>query len=298
MEIRQMENFIVVCEELHFTRAADRIGISQPTLSQQIRALEDELGVPLFDRVGKKIVMTQAGTLFLEHCVQMVRHLQNTQDALAEFRNDQRGKLVIGVLPSDLDYRLTPLLVNFHSRFPKVKLKVVSSIYVLNQVLDNEVDIGIELTTAPDERLVRIPLCSEEYVLVVSENHVWAERNMIEIKELRDIQTVMFPEGFTGRELVDGYCRKYGFTLNTIMETSSATSIISLVKANVGGTVLPYPLIKAMNEPTLRIIRITDDAPYRHFEVIHRSDRYLTQSAKAFIEKTVDYFNQGYVEGE
>jgi DNA-binding transcriptional LysR family regulator len=293
MEIRQMENFIVVCEELHFTRAADKIGISQPTLSQQIRALEDELGVPLFDRVGKKIVMTQAGTLFLEHCIQMVRHLQNTQDALAEFRNDQRGKLVIGVLPSDLDYRLTPLLVHFHAHFPKVKLKVVSSIYVLNQVLDNEVDIGIELTSISDDRLVRIPLCSEEYVLVVSENHAWAERNEIGIKELRDIQTVMFPEGFTGRELVDGYCRKYGFTLNTIMETSSATSIISLVKANVGGTVLPYPLIKAMNEPTLRIIRITDDAPYRHFEIIHRSDRYLTQSAKAFIDKTIDYFNQG-----
>lgn len=293
MEIRQMENFIVVCEELHFTRAADKIGISQPTLSQQIRALEDELGVPLFDRVGKKIVMTQAGTLFLEHCIQMVRHLQNTQDALAEFRNDQRGKLVIGVLPSDLDYRLTPLLVNFHAHFPKVKLKVVSSIYVLNQVLDNEVDIGIELTSISDDRLVSIPLCGEEYVLVVSENHAWAERNEIGIKELRDIQTVMFPEGFTGRELVDGYCRKYGFTLNTIMETSSATSIISLVKANVGGTVLPYPLIKAMNEPTLRIIRITDDAPYRHFEIIHRSDRYLTQSAKAFIEKTIDYFNQG-----
>lgn len=293
MEIRQMENFIVVCEELHFTRAADKIGISQPTLSQQIRALEDELGVPLFDRVGKKIVMTQAGTLFLEHCVQMVRHLQNTQDALAEFRNDQRGKLVIGVLPSDLDYRLTPLLVHFHARFPKVKLKVVSSIYVINQVLDNEVDIGIELTSPPDDRLVRIPLSSEEYVLAVSENHAWADRKEIGIKELHDIQTVMFPEGFTGRELVDGYCRKYGFTLNTIMETSSATSIISLVKANVGGTVLPYPLIKAMNEPALRIIRISDDAPYRHFEIIHRSDRYLTQSAKAFIEKTIDYFNQG-----
>lgn len=63
--------------------------------------------------------MTQAGNLFLEHCVQMIRHLQNTQDALAELRNDQRGRLVIGVLPSDLDYRLTPLLVNFHARFPR-----------------------------------------------------------------------------------------------------------------------------------------------------------------------------------
>ncbi|MFM9281965.1 LysR family transcriptional regulator [Paenibacillus jiagnxiensis] len=269
------------------------MNISQPTLSQQIRALEDELGVPLFDRVGKKTVLTQAGALFLEHCVQMVRHLQNTKDAMAELRNDQRGELVIGVLPSDLDYRISQLLVDFHAIFPKVKLKLVSSVYVLNQVLENEADIGIWLTSAPDERLVRIPLCSEEYVLVVSRNHDWADRDYIGIEELRHIETVMFPEGFTGRELVDGYCRKYGFTLNTIMETSSATSIISLVKANIGGTVMPYPIIEAMNEPALRCIRIKDDPPYRNLEIIHRADRFLTQSAKAFIQKSIDYFNHG-----
>lgn len=290
MEIRQMENFITVCEELHFTRAAEKIGISQPTLSQQIRALENELGVPLFDRVGKKILMTQAGALLLEYSQQMVRHLQNTHDAIAEFRNDQRGKLVVGVLPSDLDYRITNLLVDFHTVFPKVKLKVITSIHVLDQVLENEVDIGIGLTSPPDERIVRIPLWSEEYVLVVSEKHEWADRDSIGIEELRHIQAVMFPEGFTGRELVDDWCRKYGFTMNTNMETASATSIVSLVKANVGGTVMPYPLIEVMNEPTIRCIRIADDPPFRSLEIIYRADRFLGQAAKAFISKTTEYF--------
>lgn len=291
MEIRQLENFIVVCKELHFTRAAEKIGIAQPTLSQQIRGLEDELGLPLFDRVGKKIRMTQAGELLLEYSNEMVRLLENAQDALAELRIGQRGTLVVGVLPSDLDYRITSLLVDFHAEFPKVKLQLVSSIHVLNQVLDNEVDIGIALTSSPDDRLVQIPLATEEYVLVVSDKHEWADRERVTIAELRHLQTVMFPEGFTGRDLVDSYCRRHGFTLQTIMETASATSIISLVKANIGGTVLPYPLIQAMDEPTLRCIPISDDPPLRSFAIVYRSDRYLGHSAQAFIRRTVDYFS-------
>ncbi|TXK71921.1 LysR family transcriptional regulator [Paenibacillus sp. N3.4] len=290
METRILENFIIVCKELHFTRAAEIIGIAQPTLSQQIRALEDEFDVPLFDRVGKKIMLTQAGALLLEYSVQMVRHMANAQDAIAQFRTGQRGTLVIGVLPSDLDYRITQLLVDFHAIFPKVKLKVLSSIDVLNQVLDNEVDIGIGLSSSPDERLVRVPLSREEYVLVVSKNHDWADRESISIEELRHIQTVMYPQGFTGRELIDNWCRKYGFALDTIMETASATSIVSLVKANIGGTVQPYPLIKAMDEPTLHCIRISDDAPYRSFEIVYRSDRYLGFSAQAFIRQTIEFF--------
>lgn len=290
MEIRQLENFIVVCKELHFTRAAEKIGIAQPTLSQQIRALEDELGVPLFDRVGKKIMMTQAGTLLLEYSLQMVNHLENTQAAIAEFRSGQQGTLVIGVLPSDLDYRITKLLIDFHTEFPMVKLKVVSSITGVKQVLENEVDIGIALTSPPDERLIQIPLAQEEYVLVVSKSHSWADRQSISINDLRHIQTVMYPEGFTGRELIDNWCRKYGFALDTIMETASATSIISLVKANIGGTVQPYALIEAMNEPSLHCIRILDDAPIRSFEIVYRADRFIGHSAKAFIRQTIDYF--------
>lgn len=291
MEIRQLENFIVVCKELHFTRAAEIIGIAQPTLSQQIRALENELDVPLFDRVGKKIMLTQAGALLLEYSIKMVNHLENAQDAIAEFRSGQRGTLVVSLLPSDLDYRITKLLVDFHAEFPKVKLKMISSIDVLKQVLENEVDIGIELTSTPDERLIQIPLSREEYVLVVSKDHMWADRESISISDLQHIQTVMYPEGFTGRNLIDNWCRKYGFTLDPIMETASATSIIRLVKANIGGTIQPYALIEAMNEPSLHCIRIADDAPFRSFEIVYRADRFLGHAAQSFIRQTIDYFS-------
>ncbi|QYR21846.1 LysR family transcriptional regulator [Paenibacillus sp. sptzw28] len=293
MELRQLEYFIAVCKELHFTKAAEKLGISQPTLSLQIKALENELNTPLFDRIGKRIALTEAGSLLLEQSVQILRHLQNAKDSINDLHNNEGGTLTVGALPSDLDYRISNLLIDYHTELPKIRLIVISSVEIPNLVLENEVDIGIGITPIPDDRLEWVPLCREEYTLVVSERHAWAERASVPLNDLMDLQTVMFPKGFIGRELVDDCCRKNGFTVKTILETSTVTSLINLVKANIGATVQPYALIKSMNEPTLRCIQITGGAPYREIGVIHRKDRFLGQAAKAFIQKTVAHFRTG-----
>lgn len=290
MELRQLKTFMAVCEEMHFTRAAEKLGISQPTLSQQIRAMEDELQVPLFDRVGKKVILTEAGQLLREHGLQLVRYLDNTLDAIAELRDHRRGSLAVGILPSDLDYRITDLLADFHAEFPFIHLKVIASVEIMQLVLASEVDIGIGLMTVPDLRLVRIPLCREEYALVVSERHPLAGRESITYEELRDVDMVMFPKGYIGRDLVEACCHRHGFTLRTLMETSSVASVIHLVKANIGATIQPIPLIQAMNEKELRCIRIAGDPPFRSLELLHRSDRYIGKAANTFIRKVIDHF--------
>ena len=291
MELRQLEYFIAVCEELHFTRAAEKIGISQPNLSQQIRALEDELNMPLFDRIGKKIALTEAGSILWEQSVHIIRNLQNVKDAISELQSYQRGTLTVGVLPSDLDYRITTLLVDFYRQFPKIQLSVRSSVEIVEHVLDNLVDIGVGIMSYDDDRLVRIPLCTEEYVLVVSEHHPLAHREHIYLHELRNIETVMFQKGLVGRDLVDSYCRKMGFTVTTIMETTSITSIIRIVRANIGATVQPHPLIKSMNETSLCCIRILDEPPVRNLSIIYRKDRFLSHAAQVFIRKIQGHFS-------
>ncbi|MCZ8516425.1 LysR family transcriptional regulator [Paenibacillus filicis] len=288
MELRHLEYFVAVCEELHFTKAAEKLGMSQPTLSQQIRSLENEVGTPLFDRIGKRIALTEAGRLLQEYSIQMFRTHQNAIDAIGELRNHQRGALIIGALPSDLDYRITQLLIDFHNVFPHVRLTVLTSVEIVKQVLEMEVDIGIAILPLPDERIVRIPLSRDEYVLVVPENHELAMRTSIELEELRHIRTVMYPKGFLGRELVDDCCRQLGFSLNPIMETTTPASLISLVKANVGATVQPLSLILSMNEPCLRTIRITGRTPARDIGIIYHADRFLSHAAKTFIQKLQD----------
>lgn len=290
LEIRQLHYFMAVCEEMHFTKAAEKIGVSQPTLSQQIRALEDELNMPLFDRIGKKIALTEAGSLLLRYGTEILDNMQNVKDAIADLRQLQRGTLKVGFMPSDLDYRITPLLIGFHHKFPKVKLKVIASIEISQQVLESEVDIGIDTNVIPNDRLVTIPLCEEEYVLTVSEKHPLANRSSISLGELKGLPLVMYPTGYIGRDLVEDVVQKHGFQLNSILETSSVTSIINLVKANIGATVQPYLLIRQMGDPALRTIRIKDDAPSRSLAIIYRSDRYLGQAAKAFIDQIREYF--------
>lgn len=292
MEIRQLQYFMAVCEEMHFTKAAEKIGISQPTLSQQIRALEDELNTPLFDRLGKKIALTEAGSLLLQYSSQIARDLQNAKDSIADLRKAQRGALRIGVLPSDLDYRITGLLTEFHRQFPGIKLQVFASVDILQLVLDNEVDIGISLEGPPDDRLVRIPLCREDYVIVVSGGHPLQSREEpLRLDELRTIPMIMYPEGYIGRDIVESFTRRRGFTLNTTLETTSATSVLNLVKANTGATVQPYPLIQQIDDPELICIPIVEETPYRSLEILYRSDRYLGRAAKSFMDLIVAFFS-------
>ncbi|MFF2177511.1 LysR family transcriptional regulator [Lysinibacillus sp. NPDC058147] len=290
LEIRHLHYFMAVCEELHFTKAAEKLGISQPTLSQQIRVLEDEVGMPLFDRIGKKIVLTEAGTLLLSYGTEILDTLQNVKDAIKDLQDMKSGHIRIGIMPSDLDYRITQLVIDFHEKFPKVKLKIMSSIEIVRQVLENEVDIGIGINVLPNDRLVTIPLCREEYVLTVSKEHPMANRESINIAELKNLPVIMYPEGFFGREIVEETVKKHGFQLNSVLETSSVTSIINLVKANIGATVQPYPLIKEMNDPTLHIIHIEDEAPSRSLSIIYRVERYLSQATKVLIKQIEVYF--------
>jgi DNA-binding transcriptional LysR family regulator len=290
MEFRQLDYFLAVSDDLHFTKAAEKLGVSQPTLSLQIRALEDELGVTLFDRIGKRIALTEAGTMLREYGHGIMRSVQYAKDSIQELRSFRRGSATIAVLPSDLDYRISKLLIDYHSEYPQIKLSVTPSIEIPQLVLDNRADLGIGLIPQRDERLVTIPVCTEEYALIVSERHPLAARASIPIGDLEHVDMVMYPEGAIGRTLVDDFFREHGFKIRTLMETGSVTSLLQLVKANIGATVQPIALIESINDPAFRCIRIEGGAPSRHLCVMYRSDHYLGHAAKAFIARTIAHF--------
>ncbi|WP_305954398.1 LysR family transcriptional regulator [Paenibacillus sp. FSL R7-0337] len=283
LETRHLHYFLAVCQELHFTRAAEKLGISQPTLSQQIKVLEGELGLPLFDRIGKRIALTEAGALLKEYAVQMVQNEHSAKAAMDELRLDNRGTIRLGLLPSDLDYQLTPLLVKFHEDYPNIRLQVFASTVIQQEVLDNKLDIGICLQGPRDELLTKVDLGWEPYHLIVRGDHPYAAKSHIELSELQSIQLVMYPRTFIGRELVENTCREAGFALEPIMETGSATSLIQLVQAGIGGTVQPGSLMDAIKNSGLRSIPILGSPPIRKLSLIYRADRYITKATHTFI---------------
>ncbi|WP_231571439.1 LysR family transcriptional regulator [Gordoniibacillus kamchatkensis] len=278
-----MEYFVAVCEELHFSKAAEKLGISQPNLSLQIKALEAHVGLPLFERIGKRTVLTDAGAVLLKHCRSLFTNLQNAYDEIGELRDFEGCQLAVGVIPSELDYRLTPLFIDFLHQFPKNRLRLYSTVEVVKLVLDMAIDIGITLNPAPDHRLRVRPLAKEAYGLIVSDRHELADRESISLAELKGLPMIMYPKGYWGRELVEKYCRDYGFELDTVVETTSNPSLFRFVRENIGATVQTYPLAKAINDPKLRFIKIEDHPPVRETSIVHRADKYLGRAAQSFI---------------
>lgn len=289
MEIRQIHYFLMLCNELHFTEAAYKLGISQPTLSQQIRVLEDELGVPLFDRLGKKTVKTEAGNLLENYALQIVQQLENAKKAIEDLSNLNSGYLRVAVLPSDLDYRLTALLIDYHKEFPNTKVQVIPSIDIVNKVLENEVDIGVGLAIQPDSRLTRVPFYTETYSLYVHKEHELSGKDMIVPEDLVNMLLVMYPKGFYGRDLIDTWCERQEVSVDTLMETGSVTSLFQLVKAGVGATIQPSQLIESFESLGIRAIPIKH-SPTRNLEMFYRNDKYLSLAAKAFLDRMATFF--------
>ncbi|GAA3408308.1 LysR family transcriptional regulator [Paenibacillus hodogayensis] len=289
MEIRQLHYFLKLCNELHFSEAAYQLGISQPTLSQQIRVLEDEVGVPLFDRMGKKTEKTEAGAILEHYAMQAVRQLENAKQAIADLTAMNAGSLRVAVLPSDLDYRLTALLIEFHKEFPRTKVQVVPSLNIVNQVLDNEVDIGVGLSAKPDSRLHRTPFYTETYSLYIRQDHPLAERNVISVEDLGAVPLVMYPKGFYGRDLIDAWCLERQTSIDALMETGSAASLFQLVQAGIGGTIQPSRLIESLRSTDIRSVPI-QDSPVRDLEIVYRNDKYVSLAAKTFIRRLETFF--------
>ncbi len=284
MELRQLEYFVAVCEELHFTRAAERLGITQPTLSIQIRTMEEELGMQLFDRIGKRITPTEAGYILLKQARGILLKLQDAYDEINGLRQYDGGNLVVGLMAAELDYRLTPILIDFHHQFPKVHLKIHSAIEVADMVINNQVDVGISLMETNDPRLTTIPLYAEEFVLVVSERHELSGRKSVTLETIGNQPLIAYPKGFKARELIETHCRDHGLNLNIIVETSTASSLYGFVRSNVGACLQPYSLSHSLNDPSLRLIKIEDFPPLRQIAIMHRNDKFLGYAAQQFIQ--------------
>ncbi|WP_195572474.1 LysR substrate-binding domain-containing protein [Paenibacillus sp. 1001270B_150601_E10] len=289
MEIRQLHYFLALCQELHFSEAAYKLGITQPTLSQQIRVLEDEVGVPLFDRIGKKTVKTEAGGILEHYAIEAIQQLENAKNAISDLTNLHAGHLRVAVLPSDLDYRLTSLLVDFHKEFPNTKVQMFPSIDILNLVLDNEVDMGIGLAIQPDPRVERVPFYTENYSLYIHKEHELAAETIIDPKQLLEVPIVMYPRGFIGRELIENWCRGKEISLDIIMETGTVTSLLQLVKAGVGATIQPSKLIASFQGLGIQAVEI-QGSPIRDLEIYYRKDKYLSRAARTFMQRITEHF--------
>lgn len=246
MELRHLRYFVAVAEELHFTRAAERLHIGQPPLSQQIQALEQEVGATLLDRTRRSVRLTEAGKLFLNDARRILALSVEATDTARRAERGEIGELRIGFTPSTLLMPLFPSVINtYRKQFPHVAL-VVKEMVTMRQIdaIDQRIlDIGFirppAKEIAPDINLAT--LRHDPLILVAPSNHRLARKASITVRDLKDEAFVMFVQdsGTGTYPEILRLCRKAGFEPTISMEAREPSVIISLVAAGFGISILP-----------------------------------------------------------
>jgi DNA-binding transcriptional LysR family regulator len=246
MELRHLHYFIAVAEELHFSRAAERLHIAQPPLSQQIRDLEAELGVTLFERTKRRVELTAPGQVFLEKVRQAIQHIEQAVEAAQRASRGEIGRLSVGFNSSATYSVLPTLLRRFRERCPEVELDLHEltthqQLVCLNQ---HQIDAGILYLPIEGEALNVISVLKEMMVVAMPETHPLAALSQVSIRALSRELFIMPPHRLGGglyRQIMQ-FFQQTGFSPTIVQEATQLQTIISLVAGGVGVALVPASL--------------------------------------------------------
>ncbi|SNY98289.1 LysR substrate-binding domain-containing protein [Halomonas sp. hl-4] len=232
MELRHMRYFLAIAETLNFTSAAKRVHVTQSTLSHQIRQLEEELGQPLFARVGKKVVITEAGLSFQKHVAPIVRQVDQTLGAMKAAPEELHGELRIAATHS-FNVQLIPLCLSvFIQRFPHVKVVVeeLSGDQISEGLVRGSLDMGISYRPAVSRGLRFEPLYNEELKLIVASHHPLAKRKRLRMVELNGQRMTLLAPHFSTRQMLNECFEAAGAQPQIVAELNAISPMIELVR--------------------------------------------------------------------
>ena len=284
MELRQIQYFMAVAAHQNFSRAAEQVHVSQPSLSVQIGGLEQELGTRLFDRLGRKVVLTQASELFRVHAEQTLRELNQAAHVVHELQGIKRGRLVVGALSTVNSYLITPLVTRFKQRFPDIQLQVHAqpSSEVVGGLLAHRLDLGICLLPLTHPQVTVIPLLEERLSLVAPVG-MKIGRKRLRMQDLAPLPLVLMPVDYCLRKMVEAECAKAGVHPNVVLEMSSPDGILEAVTEGTGATILPELYVRSRRASgNLQLVDLYDPTPRHGVGLAFLTKRYRSLAAEEF----------------
>lgn len=287
MELFQLTSFLKVAELGSVTRAAEALYLTQPAVTQQIRSLENELGVRLFDRTGRGVRLTLAGEALREHAHRSLAVLDECRQVIADLDAGVAGKLLIGAGVTTSVFHLPDWLRAFRETHPAVDVVVRTgrSREVTQFVLDREIDLGLVTSPVQHPDLCVTGLHDEEILLVTPSDHPIAGHS-IEPDELSAVPLILFPQGTGFRSYLDRTLSDAGVSARVKMETDSVEAIKRFVEAGLGVSFLPAPAVESeLASGLLAQARVAGMPTLtRRTSVIRRTDRYLSAAASGFLK--------------
>ncbi len=288
VQLHQLAYFVAVAEERHFTRAAARLHVAQPSVSAQIRKLETELGTALFHRGPGEVSVTQAGEVLLPLARQVLADVEEAIGRVREVGELRRGRLAVGATPSLSSTLLPAALVRYHHAHPGVTVQVVEdgSRRLVAGLQAGEIEVALVILPVRAEQLATVPLATvplaeEELVLVVPPGHrLAATRSSLSVEDLRDVALVMFRDGYDLRAATVAACRSHGFEPSFVAEGGEMDGVLSLVEAGLGAAVVPS--IVVAEHPRLCGVRFRPAELRRTIGLAYRGGVSPSRAAEAF----------------
>jgi DNA-binding transcriptional LysR family regulator len=289
MDLQQLRSFAAVARHCHFTRAAEELHIGQPAVSQHVRRLETELGVPLLARTSRSVQVTEAGELLLQRVERALAELDAGVDELAELKGLRRGRLTVGAMQSLWPFDLAASLATFREAHPHVDIRLVegSARTLLDGVLADRLDLAFApVEGGMPDALDCHSLFRERLVAIVGPSSPLARRKSVDIAELRD-EPFVFLQGGTGlRTAVERAAQQAGFLPRVGLETNELTRVVALVAEGLGVSVVSPAVAKGAEE---RVAQLTlRPALERQVALVWRAERRPSPAAAAFLAQVRD----------
>lgn len=287
MQLHQLTYALAVAEERSFTRAADRLHLAQPSLSRQVRLLERELGVLLFNRGPGRgsVVLTADGDALLPFIRRVLADVEATGAEARALSGMAAGRLSIGATPSLITSVLAPALVAFHESHPGIDLLVIEagSHQLVPQLASGEVDLALVVEPVTDPLVSTTPLFDDPLVLAVAPRHRLAAQRSVTVRDLDALPLVMFREGYDLREVTLAACRAAGVEPRLVSQGGEMDGVLAFVAAGLGAAVVPA--IALPSDGTLVAIAFAQPGLSRTVALAQRNDRPLARPAQALADQ-------------
>lgn len=289
MDIRHLEYFMEVARYCSFTKAAQTLYISQPAISKAIKSIEDEFGIILFDRSGKRVVLTDAGKILYKQAKGIVKSFQNISTEINDLMNLEKGNITIGLPPMIGSNFFPKVIVQFHEKYPNVEIHLVEvgAKRVEAEVGNGNLDMGVAVLPTNEEIFHTLEFVKDSLRLIVHPTHPLAGRKAVTLSELANEDFVYFHEDFTLHDRILEECLKLGFEPRILSKSSQWDFIVEMVAFNLGVALMPETICRELT--CVKVLPLIEPEIPWHLGIIWRKDGYLSFAAQQWI-RTLESF--------
>ena len=287
MDVRDLQVFLSVAKHLNYTRAGEEVNLSQPSVSVRMRQLESDLGTKLFEQLGKKIALTEAGQLLVPYATRVILAMSDARDAIDGLQGLQHGALRIGASTTPGMYLIPRTIAHFKKRYPKieVRLAVKDTRQIEEGVIRNEFDFGFVGGHLVGDEVDVLQWVTDEIILIAPLGHPFGGKRIVKPQDLASEKFIFREQGSATRAVVAAHLQKFRIEAEPVIEMANPESVKKAVQNGLGiAFISAFAVETELRAKTLLAVKVQSLQIRRELKIVYRKDKHLSAAARAFVE--------------